>query len=129
MRHSCPVCDDLKAEIAYYKSELGLAQELSDLKDLNKAIGLHGLTEARVLMHLMGSKAHTATRLQIAEHMGGESEDKAVDIYICRLRKRLGHDAFEPIYGEGYRLTAAGLGRINERLGRAPSGSQQDQEN
>jgi two-component system OmpR family response regulator len=37
---------------------------------------------------------------------GAEVESNAVEVYISRLRKKLGHDAIETVRGLGYRIAS-----------------------
>ena len=41
---------------------------------------------------------------------GAEIESNTIEVYIARLRKKVGHDAIETVRGMGYRLGAPGSG-------------------
>lgn len=111
MRAHCPACEDKQLELEYLRGELALVDDLVEANRLRKALGV-GLCEARMILHLKNCRQHTATRLQLVDKLRPDTDPAAVDTHICKIRRRLGHDAFEPINGEGYRLTPAGLDRV-----------------
>lgn len=115
VRHHCQRCEDKDAELAYLRHELGTVIELDQARRLKKAAGI-GLCEAKIVLHLRQNKRHTATRMQLVDHLAGETVDKAVDTHICKIRKVLGHDAFETIRGEGFHLTPVGVARVDALL-------------
>jgi DNA-binding response OmpR family regulator len=119
MRNHCPRCEDHEAEIAYLRSELGLVVDLHAANHLRKAAGI-GLCEAKIVLHLRHCAHHTTTRLQLDDHLRESNSGNAIDTHICKIRKVLGHDAFEPIKGHGYTLTPAGVARVDALMGEQP---------
>ena len=113
VREPCPHCEDKDAEIAYLKSELGLTQTSARIANYRKAFGIT-IQTARVLIAMVDTHGRLLTNDQIETAMerpnGGV--DKIVDVNICRLRKALGFDAFETVWGLGYRITPHGLAKV-----------------
>lgn len=66
-------------------------------------------TEFRVLEFLMGRPGVVFSRTQLLDAVWGERHaitDRAVDVYILRLRQKLGSDLIESIRGFGYRFAS-----------------------
>ena len=94
------------------------------LLDLERrtADGVHGrvpLTarEFRLLEHLMERDGGVATREELLSQVWGFSFDpgtNVVDVYVGRLRSKLGSDAIETVRGVGYALAADGAGGAAE---------------
>ncbi|WPB86024.1 response regulator transcription factor [Sediminicoccus rosea] len=63
--------------------------------------------EMAVLALLARRPGHAVTRASIEEalrDLGGDFESNAVEVYVGRIRRKLGHDAIETLRGIGYRL-------------------------
>ncbi len=63
--------------------------------------------EATVLALLARRPGHAVTRSCIEDalrDLGGDFESNAVEVYVGRIRRKLGHDAIETLRGIGYRL-------------------------
>lgn len=116
MRAHCQRCEDKDAELEYLRGELALIDDIDTERRLREVACLEGNTEPRLLMHLMRCRHHTATRLQLADLLGEDTNPKAVDVFLSRIRGRLGHDLIETIWGQGFRLTEVGVSRINAML-------------
>jgi two-component system, OmpR family, response regulator len=66
--------------------------------------------EFAVLEALMRRPGEVLSRLDLIEHawdMAYESRSNVVDVYVGRLREKLGRDAIETVRGSGYRLPEA----------------------
>jgi two-component system OmpR family response regulator len=63
--------------------------------------------ELSLLIAFMDSPLRILSRSYLASvtHIHGRVTDRAVDVQILRLRKKLGSDIIESIRGQGYRFT------------------------
>lgn len=117
MRAHCPHCEDLEHELAYYRSEVEIVDDMDATRKLKERLGVQGDTEARILLHLSRCRHNTATKLQLHDLLNSEETgSKAVDVFICRLRKKLTFEAIETLWGAGYRLTPLGLEQVRAAL-------------
>lgn len=76
--------------------------------------------ELRLLSYLMHHHDKVLTRTELTEHLYDQDFDRdsnTIEVFIGRLRKKLGGEFIETVRGLGYRLTAPG-----EAAGRSESG-------
>jgi two-component system, OmpR family, response regulator len=67
--------------------------------------------EFRVLSYLMHHREHVVSQSELTEHIYAQDFDRdsnTVEVFIARLRKKLGADLIETIRGLGYRMKASG---------------------
>jgi two-component system OmpR family response regulator len=67
--------------------------------------------EFRVLEYLMHHQDKVVSRTELTEHIYDQSferDSNTIEVFIGRLRKKLGRGAIETIRGLGYRLVAPG---------------------
>ena len=67
--------------------------------------------EFRVLSYLMHQRERVVSQSELTEHIYAQDFDRdsnTVEVFIARLRKKLGADLIETIRGLGYRMKAAG---------------------
>lgn len=78
-------------------------------------VGVDGRTikltshEFRLISYLMHNQDKVITRTELVEHIYDQDFDRdsnTIEVFIGRLRKKLGSDAIETVRGLGYRLTA-----------------------
>ena len=63
--------------------------------------------EFRLLSYLIHHKAEVVSRTELTEHLYDQDFDRdsnTVEVFVGRLRKKLGHDLIETVRGLGYRL-------------------------
>ncbi len=87
---------------AKYDCERGILYRNDEVEKLTD-------TETRILNVLCSKPGHTFSRQDISEHAGIQGDDRAVDVQITRLRKKLEQDSKNPeflqtIRGGGYML-------------------------
>ncbi len=66
--------------------------------------------ELKVLAYLMQRPSHVISQAELAEHAYGASDTRGsntIEVFIARLRAKLGHDAIRTVRGLGYRMGAA----------------------
>lgn len=69
--------------------------------------------EFRLLSYLMHHKGEVVSRTELVEHMYDQDFDRdsnTIEVFVGRLRKKLGVDMIETIRGLGYRIQAPGDG-------------------
>lgn len=80
------------------------------LPEDNPTMRLHNTTttEATIYAYLLENQGRTVTKQQIHDRLYFDRPDppdiKIVDIYICKLRKKVPTGAIRTIWGEGYML-------------------------
>ncbi len=104
--------EQLTNEVNFYKRELGM---IRDAERVGLMKTRHRLTtqEAAVCDVLLGkTPGRVVEKSALFEAAWGERayhlEIKILDVFICKIRAKIGKDAIETIWGTGYRLTAAG---------------------
>jgi two-component system OmpR family response regulator len=66
--------------------------------------------EFRVLSYLMHHRGRLVSQSELAEHIYARDEDRdsnTVEVFIARLRRKVGADAIETVRGLGYRMEGA----------------------
>jgi two-component system OmpR family response regulator len=66
--------------------------------------------EFRVLSYLMHQRDRVVPQAELAEHIYARDADRdsnTVEVFIARLRRKLGAQAIETVRGLGYRMTDA----------------------
>lgn len=64
--------------------------------------------EFRVLSYLMHHQSEVVSRTELTEHLYDQDFDRdsnTVEVFVGRLRKKIGHDLIETVRGLGYRLS------------------------
>lgn len=112
--------------IDYLEAQVdGLQRELGHILSADVATRLVSrwkLTpkEALILAHLTAIRGRLATKDSImsAIYRGADDEPeiKIVDVFICKLRNKIGEGRIATVWGQGYRLTPAGLAEVDAVL-------------
>ncbi|MFN4355953.1 response regulator [Parvibaculum sp.] len=74
-----------------------------------RAIKLTSL-EYRLLSYMMHHQGRVISRTELVEHLYDQDFDRdsnTIEVFVGRLRRKLGKDVIETVRGLGYRLTAA----------------------
>jgi two-component system OmpR family response regulator len=69
--------------------------------------------EYKILAYLMHRPGAVVSRTELTEHIYAQDFDRdsnTIEVFVARLRRKLGVDAIETVRGRGYRLRAAGAG-------------------
>lgn len=70
--------------------------------------------EFRVLSYLMHHRGRVVPQTELSDHIYAENEDRdsnTVEVFVARLRRKLGASAIETVRGLGYRMDAEGQTR------------------
>lgn len=119
----CDRCEELEARVEWLEGELGMRVEMAQLNALRMAAGItHG--EGAMLMALRSGGGKPMPLWKLVEFIPSVngSEDrhpKLVHVLICRIRKKLGRDAVDNVWGKGYRISDVGSKRIDAIFGAA----------
>ena len=114
-----PLADTVAADELLVRGDLVVDPGRHEARLRGRPVALSAL-ELRLLATLLDAGGRALTRDQLLDgiHGAGEGDvlDRAVDVYIKRLREKLGDDAAEPRYiatvrGVGYRA----IGRVERR--------------
>jgi two-component system OmpR family response regulator len=65
--------------------------------------------EFRVLSYLMHHRGHVVSQRELTEHIYSQDFDRdsnTVEVFIARLRRKLGPSLIETVRGLGYRISA-----------------------
>ena len=66
--------------------------------------------EFRVLAYLMHRRGVVVSRGELTEHIYAQDADRdsnTIEVFVARLRRKLGEDVIETVRGLGYRIDAA----------------------
>lgn len=112
--------DELVELAAYYEDLLGVNENLERQLTLKKAFSLPG-GPAWLLSRLAAADGRLLRKEALIDHLPAndsahERQDKLVDVHMCRLRKAIGADAIETVWGVGWRLTPVGRLRVKRAL-------------
>lgn len=92
------------AELVCGPVRLDTRQSLVWVKDTLVSLTAH---EFRVLSYLMHHPHSVITRTRLTEHIYAQDFDRdsnTIEVFIARLRRKLGIDLIETVRGQGYRL-------------------------
>jgi DNA-binding response OmpR family regulator len=119
----CVRCVELEDRIAILEEMLGVNREEIETAVLSKAFGL-SQKEAWFLLALWRAAGRVLSLWwlldnrpkRLSEEDGTETPQNLVRVYIHKLRRKVGHDCVETIKNHGYRLTPAGMARIQKAI-------------
>jgi DNA-binding response OmpR family regulator len=102
----------LEEEVAYLRSELGLAQDRERLSIIGRALGLSP-APAAILLCLYDTK-RTVSIYGLEEAYGSraQGENNIVSVYICRIRRAL-PGGVDTVWRLGYRLSTKGRAALD----------------
>lgn len=104
----------LEDEVAYLRSEMGLSVSATRVGLVRAALKLRPGC-CKMLLAMFDAKGRVLNRFQLAEahaHPNGGDTLRAVNVHMCLIRKRLGQESIEGVWGVGYRLTDAGRDKL-----------------
>lgn len=112
--------EELEEEVAYLRSELGITDDATSIAALRDTYGLPPAA-SRVLMSLYLARGRVLSKDQISDSLpvvtrDTWSERKLADVYVCRIRAKIGHAAIKTAWGAGYYLTPEGIAKVDAAL-------------
>lgn len=112
----CARCEDLEAEVAYLKSELGLRVDLEQRRRICTALKLRP-AEGLFVLVLFNAKGRPLTKEQIEEALPALNDEeprsyKLIHTYASRVRRVLGFDAIDTVWGQGLKMSPVGCSRV-----------------
>lgn len=115
--------DELVELAAYYEDMLGVCEDLERQLTLRKAFALPR-GPAWLLSRLAAADGRLIRKEALIDHLPAnddahDRQDKLVDVHMCKLRKAIGPDAIETVWGVGWRLTPLGRLRVKSALAQA----------
>lgn len=118
---TCPHCADKDEMIAWLKSELGIADDETQIAGIRSGLGVTR-GEAHLLRAMYRAKGKAMSVAQMMEAFpasrGHEDRDyHLLNVLVCRIRKALGKGAVETVWKFGYRLTDEGVALVRGALG------------
>ena len=78
--------------------------------------------EFRLLSYLMHHMGEVVSRTELVEHMYDQDFDRdsnTIEVFVGRLRKKMGVDLIETVRGLGYRMQAPGEARADAKPGKS----------
>lgn len=103
----------------FYRRELGLQRDADKVASMMTAFRLTRL-EARIIDSMMASAPRPMTKEALLNAAWGDRADdveiKIVDVFICKIRAKMGRECIETIWGHGYRMGEPGLAKIRAVL-------------
>lgn len=102
----------------HYKRELGILRDSDDEALVGSRLGLTE-REAAMLMILYARRGRVVTKeaLLVAMYIGRDEPDmKIIDVFICRVRKKIGPACIDTVWTRGVILTPAGVARVEEAM-------------
>jgi hypothetical protein len=112
--------DHLEAEVDMLKRELGHNIDVDAAGRLNRRWKLTS-REAQIVLLLHRRRGALVNKEGVLSAMYGDSADtpelKIIDVFVCKIRSKVGEDFIETSWGHGYRLTPSGMSQVTEVLG------------
>lgn len=114
----CGRCAELEAQIVSLKAELGHVVEPSSVQQVMRGFGLTG-QEAETLLMLHGAGGNVVAAWRVMERLHGSTprDMKLIQVLVCRIRKRLGANAIDNVWGRGYMITDVGKAKVDAVIG------------
>lgn len=104
--------DQLTDEVSFLRRELGLVRDQDRIASIKARHRFTG-REVAICDVLLAKAPDVAIAKEalFGAAWGADADEieiKIVDVYICKIRAKIGKDAIETIWGTGYRLTPVG---------------------
>lgn len=109
---------EVTEERDHYMRELGISRDHEAEGRVQSRLGLT-TKEAALLMILHRRAGRVVTKEGLMEAMYNgmdEPEVKIIDVFVCKLRRKIGMDAVDTIWGRGYRITEAGVALVEQAM-------------
>ena len=112
--------DELETELDMLKRDLGHSADDVDIDRLNRRWKLTGL-ETRIVLILHRRKGAVVNKESLLSALYDNSPEtpaiKIIDVFVCKIRAKVGADFIATAWGHGYRLTPSGMAQVSAVLG------------
>lgn len=120
---ACEERDAALEELAWFRSEASDADEITAATTLARRLGIKR-SAVKTLLALYAARGRALTLAHLDEAVPAEGNRADGDrnysicfkVWVHQIRKALGADTIETIYGVGYRLTPKGMGAVASLL-------------
>ncbi len=109
---------DLTHERDHYKRELGIATRMDQVARVSSMLGLSP-KEGALLMTLYARAGRVLSKEICMSAMYNERDEpeiQIIDVFICKLRKKIGSECIDTLWARGYMLTQAGVEKVEKAL-------------
>jgi len=113
------IIEDLREQVAYWKSEALGVRDASRHATFKQAFGLDNVATA-LLDALYARRGGLLTKPHAIEALpenDDRDDNRELQVYICRLRKHLGADGIRTIWGKGWHLSDEALKTLDRITG------------
>lgn len=110
---TCETCAELRERIAYLESELRIQADDTEFARVKSAFRLEPMS-TRIVLALWKARGDVVSRWRLEELIRGDNDcsEGLLKVHVSRVRKRMGADAVENVWGRGYRLSDEAIGRV-----------------
>ncbi len=108
----------LTDERDHYKRELGILRDREAESMMTSRLGLSP-KEGATLMVLYARRGRIISRDAILTAVYGgmdEPDGRIIQVFICRVRKKIGEDKIALHWGQGYEITQAGVEAVEKAM-------------
>lgn len=109
---------DLTEERDHYKRELGISRRLDQEARVGSMLGLTP-KEAVLLMVLYACQNRILTKEALLTAVYDERDEpniKIIDVFVCKIRGKIGYSAIDTLWGRGYQLSPSGVAAVEKAL-------------
>lgn len=107
---TCARCEAMQEEVAYLRSELGLQLDATRLAALRREFGLSE-HKARMVLVLFNAKGRVVSNAQLEDALPckyrEERSSNFINATLSQLRRQIGKESIENVFGSGYRISDA----------------------
>lgn len=112
--------EELEEEVAYLRSEMGLANTAAAVAAVKAATGLQD-GAVRALLALYAAKGRPLAKYQILEAIpaqrGHDDRDpKLADVWVNHIRRATSHGVVNTLWGHGHSISPAGVALVDKAL-------------
>lgn len=110
---------ELEDEVSHLKRQLGLVADNAMVTKVMRRWRLTG-SEAQLLVALHDAKGRACSKDHLLDALYGQGEGpeiKIIDVFVCKLRKKIGAEKISTVWGRGYMLSAAGCEALDAIAG------------
>jgi DNA-binding response OmpR family regulator len=104
----CPRCAELAEDNRWLRRQLEAEGAADDVAKIREVFHVTP-SEARMLELLHRRYPRVVSKGAIMDALYGDAEEepkaKIIDVFLCKIKKRLGRDTIQTVWGQGLRLS------------------------